>query len=92
MKETIAKTIHLARMKLPEAELERFAKKAEHIVKYVETLNEVDVSKVEATSHAVEIATPFREDKVEKFSGVEKILEIAPNHQDGLFQVPKVIE
>lgn len=92
MKEILAKVVKLARLKLPKEEWERFSNKAEHIVEYIEKLKEIDTSKIEPTSHAVEIINAFRDDVVKPFEGIKKILEIAPAKKDDLFEVPKVIE
>ena len=82
----------LARMKLPPAEQERFVKKAEHILEYVEKLKKIDTSKLEATSHAVEQVNAFREDIVIPFVNIKKIIANAPRHTEDYFEVPKVIE
>lgn len=92
MRETIAKMVKLARLKLPEKEMDRFAKKAEHIVEYIEKLKQIDTADIEPTSHAIEVTNAFREDEVKRFENPAKILEIAPAKQDNLFEVPKVIE
>lgn len=84
--------VNLARLHFSGEEMERFSKKAEHVLEYIEQLKEVDTSKVEPTSHAVEVGNALREDKVEKFDKIVQILKIAPNHQDNLFEVPKVID
>ena len=84
--------LKLARLRLPEKEWQRFADKAEHIVEYIETLKEIDTSKIEPTSHAVEVGNAFREDVIERFEGIAKILNIAPAQHENLFEVPKVIE
>ena len=60
---------------------------------FVENLNEVDVSHVEATFTTVEGGTPLREDvasKDEEFSA--KVLANAPKSEEGYFIVPKIIE
>ncbi|MDO8527340.1 MAG: Asp-tRNA(Asn)/Glu-tRNA(Gln) amidotransferase subunit GatC [Deltaproteobacteria bacterium] len=92
MKSVIQKMVRLAHLRLPEEELDRFSKKAAHIVEYIEMLKELDTSKIEPTSHAIEVCNAFREDVVNKFANPEKIMEIAPSHEQNLFTVPKVIE
>lgn len=92
MKEAIAKMIALARLKFPAEEMDRFASKAEHILEYVEMLEEIDAKNLEATSHAIEVINAFREDQVHPFENASKILEIAPDHDQNLFEVPKVID
>ncbi|OGQ45408.1 MAG: hypothetical protein A3H42_01575 [Deltaproteobacteria bacterium RIFCSPLOWO2_02_FULL_46_8] len=92
MKKTIEKMAHLARLKFPEEELNRFTKKAEHILEYIEMLKEIDTTKMEPTSHATFTVNAFREDQVQKFEKPEKIIDIAPAHDHNLFEVPQVID
>lgn len=104
MKAILEKMVHLARLRLPEKELERFTRKTEHIVEYIEKLKELDTTGMEPTSHAtpppvsrpgggaIDVVNAFREDTVEKFSNIKKILEMAPKLHDNLFVVPKVID
>jgi aspartyl-tRNA(Asn)/glutamyl-tRNA(Gln) amidotransferase subunit C len=57
----------------------------------VEKLNQLDTSAIEATSHAVEVPNPMREDEVHPTNVVDKILEISPDREENFFRVPKVI-
>lgn len=84
--------IHLARLDLPAKEVERFSRKAENVLHYIEQLRELDTEKVEPTSHAIEVVNAFREDKVRPFKDVSEILKIAPAQLDDLYEVPKVID
>ena len=94
---TIKRMAHLARLKFPETELVRYTQKVEAILSYIEKLNELDTSKVEPTSHAVEVDTrdvqaTLRPDVVRQFERPEEIIADAPE-KDGLYvQVPRVIE
>ncbi|HLD71101.1 MAG TPA: Asp-tRNA(Asn)/Glu-tRNA(Gln) amidotransferase subunit GatC [Candidatus Peribacteraceae bacterium] len=54
----------LARLRLKEDELEKYAKELTSILKYIETLGEVDTSKVEATAQVTGMENRFREDAV----------------------------
>lgn len=92
MRETIRKMAELARLKFPEGELDRFAKKAEHVLEYIEVLNELDTAGMEPTSHASLTVNAFREDTVRPFGKPEKITAIAPAHFHNLFEVPQVID
>ncbi len=92
MKETIEKMAHLARLKFPEEELNRFTKKAEHILEHIAMLDEIDTTDMEPTSHATLTINAFREDEVKKFEKPEKIIGIAPVHDHNLFEVPQVID
>lgn len=92
MKDPISKIVELARLKFQEKELEKFSQKAKNVLDYIEQLKKLDTSKIEPTSHAIEIVNAFRQDNQEKFQNTQKILDIAPAQKDNLFEVPKVID
>jgi len=82
----------LARIDLDEADRERFAHQLATIVEYVEKLNELDVSRVEPMSHAVELRNVMRDDVPRPSLPPGDALANAPARRDGFFQVPRVIE
>lgn len=88
----VQKMASLARISIPEAEKERYTKKAGAILNYVELLKEIDVSKVEAMSHAVEMNNNWREDEIVPSTLADTLLEQAPEKDGRYFQVPKVID
>lgn len=91
-KEMVASIAHLARLEFSESELPAFAEQMNQILEFMEQLNELDTSGIEATSHAVEIPCPMREDQVVESSVIETILEKdAPDAEAGFFRVPKVL-
>ena len=91
-KETVQSIAHLARLEFSDSETETFTHQLNSILEYMEKLNELDTSNIEATSHAVEIAGPMREDVVQKSDVIQGLLEKdAPDHEDSFFRVPKVL-
>ena len=92
MRKTLEKMIHLARLKLPEDEINRLTKKTEHILEYIEHLKELNTDNIEPTSHAIDVVNAFREDTVKSFASPKKLVEIAPKSFENLFEVPRVID
>jgi aspartyl-tRNA(Asn)/glutamyl-tRNA(Gln) amidotransferase subunit C len=91
-KETVASIAHLARLEFSDSEMEKFTGQLNDILGYMEKLNELDTSKVEATSHVGEVATPMRADVVHNSDVIKDLLEKdAPDAEDGFFRVPKVL-
>lgn len=82
----------LARLELSDAELERMTRDLGAILDYVHKLDELDVSSVDATTHAVELPTRLREDEVRPSLDVEAGLRDAPERLGDGFGVPKIIE
>ena len=62
------------------------------IVEFVEILNEVDTSNIEATFNTLNAATPMREDIPVDNDAIKTILANAPKVDGNYFIVPKIIE
>jgi aspartyl-tRNA(Asn)/glutamyl-tRNA(Gln) amidotransferase subunit C len=88
----VRETALLARLELADDEVARLTGELDKILGYMETLNRLDVSGVEPTTHAVPMDLPLREDRLGPQLPVEEALADAPRRQDSLFEVPKIIE
>jgi len=82
----------LARIHFTEEEKEKFTGQLDAIVKYIEQLKELDTSNVSPTTHALPIKNVMREDEVTNLAPNPIIFKNAPEQDDNLFMVPKVIE
>lgn len=90
--EDVRAVARLARLRFAAEEEERLTGELNRILEYMEKLNELDTEGVEPTSHVVPITNAFRADEVESFTGIEALLEAAPEKKEGYFKVPKIIE
>lgn len=90
-KDQVLKIADLARLTLNDDETERYAKELSQILSYVESLNQIDVTDIKPTAHAVEVQNVFRADEAFASDVVGKILERAPKAEEGFFLVPKVL-
>ena len=88
---TVEKIARLSRLELDEASIGKFTEQLNNILGNVEQLNALDTKNIEATSHAVEIPTPMREDVVIQSDVITDVLEISPDHEERFFRVPKVL-
>ena len=91
-KNTINKIARLSRIKLEDKESEDYIKDLNHILDWVEQLNEVDTEKVEPLSNISSSILPKREDISNDTNSSDEILENAPDKLEGFFAVPKVVE
>jgi len=82
----------LARLSLSDAEADRMAAELDHILEYVETLQELDTEGIEPTAHAIPLPTPLRPDRAGKALDPELAVSNAPESIKTAFVVPKVIE
>ena len=89
---TVARIAKLARIKVPDEELDHLAGELSNILGWIEQLNEVDIEGVEPMTSVVEVDLPKRDDIVTDGGYPEKIVANAPVKHDHFFVVPKVIE
>ena len=96
-KATVRRIATLARIEVPEADLEATADKLSGILSWVEQLSEVNTDNVAPMSGGTDpesmgLKLPWREDKVTDGGQAEKVLANAPDRQEDFFGVPKVVE
>ncbi len=89
----IDKLAKLSSLEIDDSKKENLKQELGDIINFVENLNEIDVSHIEATFTTVEGGTPLREDVAKQDLELSNhILEHAPKSEDGYFIVPKIIE
>ncbi len=82
----------LARLNLTKEEEQKFDAQLGQILGYIAKLNELDVSQVEPTAHAVPLVNVTRPDEIRPSLSNEQALRNAPASANGLFVVPKIVE
>ena len=90
--EEIRRLARLARIELAAAEAEALGRDMNDILAMVEQMSAVDTDGVEPMAHPQEMAQRLREDRVTETDRRELFQSIAPQVEDGLYLVPKVIE
>ena len=89
----IDKLAKLSSLEISDEKKESLKSELGDIINFVENLNEIDVSDIEATFSTIEGGTPLREDEPsQNLERAKAILENAPKSEDGYFVVPKIIE
>ena len=88
----VAYVAQLARLNLSDEEKELFQKQLSEVLKYADTLRDIDVSHVEAAAHGIPIFNVFREDEPRDWFTAEQALSNAPRKANNLFIVTKVLE
>ena len=92
-KSTVARIAQLARIKVPEEDLDALADELSKIVGWVEQLDEVDTGGVAPMASTAEgTVLRQRDDVVTDGNCREAVLSNAPETTNGYFVVPKVIE
>jgi aspartyl-tRNA(Asn)/glutamyl-tRNA(Gln) amidotransferase subunit C len=83
---------HLARLQLTPDEEKKLGAQLSNILGYIEKLNQLDVSGVEPTAHAVPMVNVTRADEIRPSLPHDDALRNAPARANGLFIVPKIVE
>ncbi|MBE9564185.1 MAG: Asp-tRNA(Asn)/Glu-tRNA(Gln) amidotransferase subunit GatC, partial [Proteobacteria bacterium] len=74
------------------ADLQSYATNLSNILDLVAQMDAVDTTGVTPMSHPFDAVQRLREDTVTEVNRREEFQKIAPNTEDGLYLVPKVIE
>ena len=82
----------LACIDLTEQEKALFQSQLEQVLHYVEQLDELDVSQVEPTAHAIPVYNVLRTDEVGSSLEHAAVIANAPASSDGQIRVPKIID
>lgn len=90
-KDDVKKIALLARLEIPEGDLEKFTGQMNQILDFVARLNELETTSIVPTSHAIPLANAFRQDVAVESRVREAAMENAPEQEGNLFRVPKVI-
>ena len=83
---------HLARLDIDQNAIDDYASNLSSILDLVEQMNSVDTTDVLPMAHPQDVAQRLRDDVVSEQNQREQFQKIAPQIEDGLFLVPKVIE
>ena len=91
-KATVRSIAELARIEVPDEELEGLAGELSNILTFVEQLAAVDTDGVAPMTSVAAMTLPLRADAVTDGGYADKVLANAPEAMEGFFTVPKVVE
>ncbi len=89
---TVKQIAKLARIRVPEDQLDHLAGELNNILGWIEQLNELDTEGVAPMTSVVERAPALREDAVTDGDITENVVANAPEAAGSFFAVPKVVE
>ena len=90
-KDEILHIAKLANLNIKEDEIDEYAKNLEDILNFVKILNSVDTENVEESIGSASNINVFRKDEIKEFEDKEALLQNAPEQEDCMFRIPKVI-
>lgn len=88
----VAKIANLARLELSQAEKGLYLEQLSAILDYAAMLNELDLSGIAPTTHAIAQENVLREDVIAPSLPLEETLYNAPKQQDNQFLIQSVLE
>ena len=90
-KDEILHIAKLANLNIKEDEIDEYAKNLEDILNFVKVLNDVNTDNVEESIGSASNVNVFRKDEIKEFEDKEALLQNAPEQEDNMFRIPKVI-
>ena len=90
-KEEILHIAKLADLKINGNEIDEYAKNLEDILEFMKVLDSVNTDDVEETIGVLNNVNVFRKDEVKEFEDKELLLQNAPEQENSMFKIPKVI-
>lgn len=91
-RQEIEKLATLARIAIDDSTINEVSQRLSSVLALVDQLQAADTSGVNAMSHPMQAVQRLREDEVTELNQREALQTVAPDTENGLFLVPKVIE
>ena len=91
-REDVEKIAHLARLAIDPTDVPEYTRNLSSILDFVDQMEQVDTSGIEPLAHPLEVSQRLRADGVSEVVDRERFQQIAPQVEEGLYLVPKVIE
>lgn len=88
----VKRIAELSRISISDSEVISMQEKLNNIFTLIEKMQAVNTDHVEPMAHPQNISLRLRQDIVTESNHRDEFLSLAPQTQDGLFLVPKVIE
>lgn len=83
---------HLARLKVSSEDVQEVTRRIGDILALIDKMQAVDTSSLEPLAHPMDATQRLRADAVSESNERDRLQEIAPASEDGLYLVPRVIE
>ena len=88
----VKRVAHLARIEVNDDEAESYLRQLSGIFELVEQMQAVDTTGIAPMAHAQDVVLRLRPDAVSETDRRADYQAVAPQTEDGLYLVPKVIE
>jgi aspartyl-tRNA(Asn)/glutamyl-tRNA(Gln) amidotransferase subunit C len=90
-RQEVERIAHLARLSLTDEQVVEYQEQLSAVLDYAEMLNELDISDVEPTVHAIPQQNVFRDDVIELSLSTDEALRNAAQQQQDQFLIQSVL-
>ena len=90
-REEILHIAKLASLKIKEEEIEEYRKNLQDILNFAKTIDSVNTEGLEETNGATANVNVLREDEIKDFENKEGLMQNAPDKENNMFKIPKVL-
>jgi len=90
-KEEIMHIAKLANLKLKEEEIPEYIKNLQDILNFANIVNQAPIDGLDTSVGAIDNYNVFRKDEIKVFEDNKALLKNAPEQEDNMFKIPKVI-
>ncbi len=94
MKVTREELLHIAKLadlKIDDTEIEKYLLNLQDILNFANIVNDAPVDNLEETIGSNDSYNVFRKDEIKEFEDKELLLQNAPEKENNMFKIPKVI-
>lgn len=91
-KEDVLRTADLARLAITDEEAEMYSTQLSEILTFTEKINDLHTDDVKPTTNGNLATNVMRKDEPVQWGKKEEALNNAPDHEDGQFKVPAIID
>lgn len=90
-KQEILHIAKLACLNIKEEEIEEYRRNLQDILNFADVVNSVNTENINETIGSTSNINVFREDEIEEFKDKDLLLQNAPEKENNMFNIPKVI-
>jgi len=91
-KEDMLRTADLARLTISDEEAANYSTQLSEILTFAEKINEINTTDVKPTTNGNSLTSILRKDEPKKWDQRDEALNNAPDHEDGQFKVPSIMD
>ncbi|HBN15427.1 Asp-tRNA(Asn)/Glu-tRNA(Gln) amidotransferase subunit GatC [Pseudohongiella sp. SYSU M77423] len=88
----VEKIAHLARLQIKQPDIDEVTSRISNILTMIDQMQSIDTSAVTPMAHPFDATQRLRPDQVTETNQRDRLQQIAPATENGLYLVPKVIE